>query len=322
MNDRRRPMNILVTGASGFIGRVLCPLLAARGHSVVAACREASRAPATARVVVVGGIGPETDWSTALDGVDTIIHLASRAHVLRDEAADPLAEFRRVNTQGTVQLARAARIAGVRRLVYVSSIGVHGSSGEVPLTEDSPIAPAEPYAVSKWEAEQGLRDALNGASTEWVVVRPPLVYGPGCPGNFRRLLALTARGLPLPLGSFDNRRSLVGVDNLADALALCAEHGEAAGRTFLVADDPPISTPALMATLAEGMGRPSRLWRLPTTWVMAAAGLVGRRAPLAKLCGTLQVDSARIRSLLGWTQPIPLRDGLLAAGRWYARRDR
>lgn len=310
--------SVLVTGSTGFVGRALCSALLARGHDVTAACRDIHQVPRACRAVGVGDIGPGTDWSDHLSGIDTVIHLASRAHVLAETASDPIASFRRVNVGGTLQLARAAREAGVRRLVFVSSIGVHGNAATEPIRENTPAAPAEAYAISKWEAELELRALLAQGLPELVIVRPPLVYGPDCPGNFRRLLGLVARGLPLPLGAFDNRRSLIGVDNLADVLALCVEHPGAAGETFVVADEPAISTPALMVTLAKGIGVKDRLWRAPPGLVRAAARLCGVGGTLDKLCGDLQVDSSRVRDRLGWVQPLPLREGLLAAGRWYA----
>ncbi len=311
-------MKILVTGASGFIGSALCAQLSAEGHAVRAAVRSRDRAPAGAEVRVTGEIDGSTDWGDALQGVAAVVHLAARAHVLRESAADPLAEFRRVNTGGTLNLARQAAGRGVRRFVYASSVGVNGERTTTkPFDEADAPRPAEPYAVSKWEAEQGL-EAVAGL--ERVVVRPPLVYGPGCRGNFLRLLQLARSGVPLPLASVRNRRSLVFLGNLLDALSACVTHPAAAGQTFLVCDDKAASTPELLHLIARAMDRPVHLFPAPHALLRLGAGLAGRRSEMDKLTASLVVDASKIRERLGWRPRFTLEQGLAATARGYAAR--
>lgn len=310
-------LTVLVTGATGFVGRALVPALAERGHAVRSAVRRAGSG--LLGEVAVGEIGPETDWSAALQGVDVVIHLAARVHVMQDTAADPLAAFRRVNTDGTERLARQAAEAGVRRLVLVSSIKVNGERAERPFTELDPPRPEDPYGISKAEAEAVLRRVAEEAGLEAVVVRPPLVYGPGVGGNFARLLALVERGLPLPLGAVDNRRSLVGRCNLVDFLVRCAEHPAAAGETFLVSDGEDLSTAELIRRLARALDRPVRLWPVPPALLYAAGRVTGRTAVVERLCGSLQIDSRKGRERLGWAPPATVEEELArTAAAWRA----
>jgi nucleoside-diphosphate-sugar epimerase len=309
---------VLVTGATGFVGRHLCAALAARGVGVRAAVRGRPEVPVpgAAEVVEVGDIGPATAWGAALDGVDAVIHLAARVHVMSDDSADPLSEYRRVNTAGTERLARQAAAAGVRRMVLASSVKVNGEEtapGAAFGASDVP-APADPYGVSKHEAEEAL---FSVAGIEGVVVRPPLVYGPGVRANFLALVRAVDRGVPLPLGRISNRRSLVYAGNLADALALCAAHPAAAGRTYLVSDGEPLSTPGLVRALARALGRPARLLPVPPAALRAAGALAGRRAAVARLCGSLVVDDAPLRAELGWAPPLGVDAGLAETVRAY-----
>lgn len=304
-------MRILVTGANGFVGRALCAVLAERGHLVVAVVRPGRAAPARTEAAVVGDLDGDTDWSKALHGVDAVVHLAARVHVMRDEADDPLAEFRRVNVAGTRRLAEQAAAAGVRRLVFVSSVKVNGdNSPGRPFTDADPPAPPDAYGLSKHEAEMALAAVAAATGLETVVVRPPLVYGPGAAGNFRVLLDAVRRGLPLPLAAVRNRRSLVFVGNLVDALALCAEHPAAAGRTYFVRDGEDVSTAQLFRLLARALGRPARLWPLPPALLRAAATLLGRTAAADRVLGSLQVDDGALRLSLGWRPPFTLAEGL------------
>lgn len=302
---------LLVTGATGFIGRALCMTAVRRGWTVRAAVRGGGP-PAGVDGVAVGDIDAQTCWDEALHGVDTVIHLAARVHVLRDAATDPLAEFRRVNAAATGQLARAAIRHGVRRLVFVSSVKVNGEAtrpGER-FRESDPPAPVDAYGRSKLEAEQLLRDIAAADGLEVVIVRPPLVYGPGVRGNFARLLATVRRGVPLPLASVDNARSLVYVGNLVDALLLCAVHPAAAGQTYLVSDGEDLSTPALLRAVAMAGSVRASLWPFPPSLLLAAGSLLGRRQDLVRLLESLQVDNGKIRSELGWVPPFSVAEAL------------
>lgn len=312
-------VRVLVTGATGFVGAALVPALRARGHVVRAALRREPAACDADERVVVGDLAPGTDWRAAVDGVDAVVHLAARVHVMHDAAADPLAEFRRVNVEGTVALARAAAAAGVRRFVFVSSIKVNGE-GTAPGTaysERDPPAPRDPYGRSKAEAETALRAVSAETGIEVVIVRPPLVYGPGVRANFLRLLAWAERGVPLPFGAVDNRRSLVYVGNLADALVACVEHPAAAGCVFLVSDGEDLSTGDLVRRIARALGRQPRLLPVPAGLLGGLARLAGRGAEADRLLGSLRVDPSALRERLGWSPPHRVDDALAATARWF-----
>lgn len=309
-------MRVLLTGATGFVGRHTVPLLVARGHHVRAALRSAKEGPW--EPAVVGDIGPDTDWTAALDGVDAVIHMAARVHVMRDKAADPLAEFRRVNTAGTVRLAEQAAAAGVKRFVFLSSIkAMVDESRPTPLEVATPPDPHSPYGISKLEAERALAAISARTGMEVAVIRPPLVYGPGAAGNMRALVKLVATGLPLPLGGIHNRRSLIYVGNLADAVVTVLEHPDAAGGTFLVQDGEPVSTADLVRAIAAAMGRPARLVPVPRGLMALGAALTGTRAVFDRLAGTLTVDDGPIRERLGWRPPHDLASGLRATAEWF-----
>jgi nucleoside-diphosphate-sugar epimerase len=310
---------VLVTGANGFVGRTLCAQLAASGFRT----RPAMRAPdpGTPEAVAVGDIGERTDWRAALTGVSHVAHLAARTHVLRETAADPVAEYRRINVQGTERLARSAAACGVRRLLFVSSVKVNGERTEGrPYTEADAPRPEDAYGVSKWEAEQALARIAADTGLEVVVLRPPLVYGPGVKGNFLRLMNLVARGAPLPLGAIANRRSLIFAGNLADAIASALVAREAAGKTYLLNDGEDVSTPDLVRRLAQSLGVKPRLIPVPLALLGLAASLAGRRAELARLAGSLQVDSTRVRRELAWRPPFTLAQGLEQTAQWYHSR--
>ncbi|HEY6896909.1 MAG TPA: NAD-dependent epimerase/dehydratase family protein [Rhodocyclaceae bacterium] len=314
---------VLVTGARGFVGSALLPALLAAGHRVRAAQRVAHSAPWPAAVepVTVGEIDGNTPWAEALAGVDRVIHLAARVHVLHDKAADPLALSRRVNVDGTLNLARQAAQAGVRRLVLVSSVKVHGEGGgDVIYNETSPLAPQDPYGISKAEAEAGLRHIGAETGLEWSLLRPPLVYGPGVGANFLRLLRLVESGLPLPLGSVRNQRDMVGVGNLVSALMACAFHPAAANQAFLVCDGVPQSTPELIRAIAHALGLPARLWPFPPALMRLAASLLGRGDELTRLAGSLRIDASRIRQQLAWTPPLSVDQELARTVAWYRQR--
>jgi len=308
-------MRVLVTGASGFVGTaMLRRLLQEPGCEVRAAVRRAD-VPLPARVVraIVPVVGPDTQWSEALAGCDAVVHLAARVHVMDDQAADPLSEFRRTNVQGTLALAQQAARAGVRRFVHVSSIKVNGEATRAgqAFGPDDPPVPQDAYAVSKLEAETGLRRL--DAGMEIVVIRPPLVYGDGVQGNFKSLMRAVSRGLPLPLGAIHNRRSFVALENLVDFLFVCCRHPAAAHQTFLVGDDYDLSTTELIRRLANAMDRPVRLLPVPMAWLTGAAAVFGRSATVQRLCANLQLDISKSRTLLAWTPPQSIDDALRSA---------
>ena len=307
---------VLVTGANGFIGRSLCAVLAAPGRKVRRAVR--TPVPGLPDAVAVGDIGPDTDWRAALEGVSGVVHLAARTHVLRETASDPLGEYRRINVSATERLARSAAAGGVRRLVFVSSVKVNGErTGERPFTEDGAPRPEDAYGASKWETEQALARIAAATGLEVVVVRPPLVYGPGVKGNFLRLMNLVARGAPLPLGTVENRRSFIYAGNLAGAIVQALDAPQAAGRTYLVSDGEDVSTPDLVRGLARALGVKPRILPLPLAALGFAATLAGKRAEFARLTGSLQVDSSRIRRELGWAPRYSVAQGLEETARWY-----
>lgn len=289
-------MRVAVTGAEGFIGRVLTAQLRQLGHEIVPIRRD----------------------SLALQAAEAVVHLAARAHVVHDTAADPLAEFRRANVAGTERLLEAAVGGGVRRFVFVSSIGVLGSdSGTRAFTASDPARPVEPYAQSKWEAEQRVRALATGTPTQFVIVRPPLVYGPGVTGNFLRLLKLVNSGAPLPFGRCDAQRSFIGVDNLCTLLAACIDHPAAAGQVLLAADGEDVTLPELLTAIGRGLGRPARLISVPWGLVEALAKLAGRGGDLARLAGSLRVDDGATRQLLGWRPGVRFEAGVRAMVEWY-----
>jgi nucleoside-diphosphate-sugar epimerase len=293
---------VVVTGSGGFVGRALSPMLAAAGHEVVA----------VPRALVADG---DRDASRAsLDALmrnaDVVIHLAARAHVMREGQSDPLSEFRRINVAGTLAIARAAVRAGVRRFVFVSSIGVFGTSSIDRFSERSQIAPEEPYAVSKWEAELALRELERESGSDVVVVRPALVYGPHAKGNFLRLLRLVASGVPLPFGAIVNQRSFIGVTNLCDLLHSCAIHPNAAHETFVAADGEDISTSALLTMMSKAMGRPDRQFSFPLPILRTALTAVGLRKEFLRLTGSLLVDAGHARATLQWRPQRSLQEGI------------
>lgn len=311
---------VLVTGATGFIGRHLLARLLRDGHAVRGTFRTrgpGAPLPAGAAAVPIEAIGPETEWGHLLAGVDTVFHLAARVHVMKEPGGDPLALYREVNVAGTARLARQAATAGVRRLVFLSSVKAHGEETREPYREDSPLAPRDPYGISKMEGEEALRRIEREAGLEIVILRPPLVYGPGVKANFLALLRWVDRGWPLPLASTRNARSLIYVGNLVDALTRCGDDPRAAGKTYLVSDGEDVSTSGLVRSMAAALGRPPRLVPFPTGALTLAGRLTGRRATVERLVGSLRVDAARIRRELGWSPPWSLEEGLRQTAAWY-----
>jgi nucleoside-diphosphate-sugar epimerase len=315
-------LRVLVTGSNGFVGRATVSACLHAGFAVRAGVRRRTGANAAnfseqalrlpADVVEYGALASNTDWSSALDNVDCVIHLAARAHVMSDRASDPLAEFRQTNVEGTLSLARAAAARGINKFIYVSSIKVNGertSLGHPFTAEDEPL-PADPYGISKFEAEQGLRELEQHSELDVVIVRPVLVYGPGVKANFRTIMRVLNTGVPLPLGGLSNRRSLVGLGNLANFLVTCAQLEAAAHKTFLVSDGEDLSTSELLRRLALLLDRPVRLFNFPTSALERVAMLLGKGNVAQRLLGTLQVDSSATRAALGWVPPFSVDEEL------------
>ncbi|MCG9026038.1 UDP-glucose 4-epimerase family protein [Laribacter hongkongensis] len=324
-------MRVLVTGANGFVGTATVRHLLQGGVCEVRrALRSATPAAhdpsATPDTVAVGDIDGATDWCAALAGVDVVVHTAARVHMMRETEADPLVTFRRINTEGSVNLARQAAEAGVRRLVFISSVKVNGEAtppGQPFRPQDPVLCPDDPYGISKFEAEQGLREVAAATGLEVVVIRPVLVYGPGVRANFESMMKWVARGVPLPLGAIRaNRRSLVGLDNLVDLIACCATHPAAAGQVFFAADGEDVSTTELLTRVGAELGKPARLLPVPPVLLQAGARLAGCGAVVQRLCGSLQVDISANTRLLGWQPPLSLGAGLSrAAGAFLAAQE-
>jgi nucleoside-diphosphate-sugar epimerase len=299
-----------VTGADGFVGRRLSQLLASVGHEVVAVSRH--------HIMAGGKQMPLTTLQSNIDDSEVVIHLAARAHVMRETHAEPIEEFRKTNLDLTLSVAQMAAKAGVNRFVFVSSIGVLGnSSGDRVLAESDPPSPQEPYAVSKWEAEQQLHRLTADSNLPIVIVRPPLVYGPNVRGNFLRLLNLVASSMPLPLGGINNCRSYVGLNNLCDFLLVCAFHFDASGKTFHISDGQDISTSGLVRMIANEMRRSRRIMRCPSWLLNAAAAAVGRQKDVERLTANLRVDSNFARSTLDWCPRTSLQEGLAEMVLWF-----
>ena len=308
---------VLVTGASGFVGRALVERLLREGTAVRAAVRGAGAAlPAGCERVVVGNLGRDNDWRGAVGGASAVVHCAARVHVVRDESIDPLTAFREANRDGSTALAHQAAEAGVRRFVFVSTIGVNGAEtfGR-PFTAADKPAPHSPYAVAKHEAEVGLR--AIGADTKMgiVIVRPPLVYGAGAPGNFRTLMRALRSGWPLPLGAIENRRSFIAIDNLIDLLSVSLRHDAAPGLTMLASDGEDLSTTEFLRRTARAMGTRARLVPLPMAWLRKATALAGRPELGQRLCGSLETNIEPTWTALGWRPPVAVDEALARAVR-------
>jgi len=305
-------MRYLITGGNGFIGRSLCAYLVCGGYAVTGAVRSSCELPAGVDSVVVGMVDGRTDWTEALRGVDVLVHLAARVHVPREKAEYSLKEFRKVNVAGTNNLARFAAANAVKRFVYVSSIGVNGTQTEAGCTfseTDNPN-PNSAYALSKWEAEQCLLRVADETGMGVVIVRPPLVYGYGAPGNFGWLVRAVQGGWPLPLGAVHNLRSFVALDNLVDFIVTCMSHPKAVNQTFLVSDGHDLSTTELVSGLARASEVPQRLVPVPQWVLRAGAALLDKSHVAQRLCSNLQLDISKARHVLGWQPSISIDEGL------------
>jgi nucleoside-diphosphate-sugar epimerase len=300
----------LVTGGSGFVGRALINRLTLiAGSTVIAPVRNvATKFPVGVRSIPFTNLDATFNWSDELKDVDCVVHAAARVHVMNDVSGDPLAAFRKVNVEATLNLARQAAASGTKRFIFISSIKVNGEGAEpgtVYRADDVP-APIDPYGVSKLEAEQGLKELAAVTGMEVVIIRPVLVYGPGVKANFLSMMRWLYRGVPLPFGAVHNQRSLVAIDNLVDLIVTCSDHPAAANQVFLVSDGEDVSTTQLLRKLAGALGKPARLLPIPVWLMSGAAALLGKRALSDRILGSLQVDISKNRQLLGWTPPVTL----------------
>lgn len=303
-------MRVLVTGATGFVGRTLVPMLLEAGHEVVAATRSPQTLPCQS--FVVGDIGPETDWSKPLEKVDAVVHLAARAHKLKDDASDPEQAFMDTNARATENLVRQAQAC---RFIFLSTIGVHGNaSNGAPISEGSPLQPHDPYTCSKLEAEQAVK--VGGSYT---IIRPPLIYGQGAPGNLEQLCSRISTGKPMPLGNASGKRSMISVRNIGSLIVRALEDDRALNQTFVVADERPIQTNDLIRCLAKEMGISLKLTNLPAPLLKGGATLLGKSSTFEKLFGDLLVDSSKVRSELDWQPPFEPAEDLAMMARAYAR---
>ena len=306
----------LITGGNGFVGSGVIVRLAAEGVETLAGVRrDIVSMPKGVRIVPVADITVNTDWRQVLVGVKILVHLAARVHVMHDTESNPLTAFRVVNVEGTLNLARQAAAAGVKRFVFISSVKVNGECtppGRA-FTEADESNPEDAYGQSKHEAEKGLRQLSAYTGMEVVIIRPPLVYGPGVKANFAALMRAVQRGWPLPLGAVHNQRSLVALDNLVDFIVTCITHPQAANQTFLVSDGQDLSTTELVRGMAQAAGVPARLLPVPVWALQAGATLLGKGDAVQRLCGNLQVDMSKARSLLGWVPPVTVEEGLRRA---------
>lgn len=308
---------VLVTGANGFVGHAVVNELAKRGRVVMAGVRQGSsdssfKAPTSVETVSLGDLSDEPAFGDVFSSIDTVVHCAARAHVMNERGTDLLSTYRKHNTQATLNLARQATTAGVRRFVFISTIKVNGEQTSLgqPFTEGDVLASSDPYGVSKLEAEQGLLALAKESKMDVVIIRPVLVYGKGVKGNFYTMIRLVNSGIPLPFGKIINKRSLVSLDNLVDLIITCIDHPKAANQVFLAGDGEDVSTTQLLRQLAQAMGKSSRLVRVPLFVLTMLAAMLGKKAAVQRSLGSLQVDISKIRSVLGWQPIMSLEEGL------------
>lgn len=319
-------MKCLLTGASGFVGRALCERLLTENYEVIAPCRSPGTLPANERLQspLITGLNGDVDWQTMLSGANVVVHLAARAHIMRDTVSNPLTEYRKINVEGTLNLARQAAQSGAKRFVYISSIKVNGEetfSGQPFTTQDTPSS-VDPYAISKYEAEIGLQKLAKETGLEVVIIRPPLVYGPEVKANFLRMIHWLKKGVPLPLGDINNVRSFVFLDNLVDLIIICLNHPNAANQTFLVSDGEDLSTTEILKRLAKHLGVSTRLIPIPAVILKMGFLFIGRPELARRLCGSLQVDISKNHDLLNWTPLYSVDTGLNKTVSWYLNRDK
>jgi nucleoside-diphosphate-sugar epimerase len=315
-------MNVLITGATGFVGSALIKRLENDDCCIRALVRTGKpfvHLAAAIEQVAVQPLSDKTEFGHALDKIDVVVHLAARTHVIKESIADPLSEYRAINKAGTERLARQAAEAGVKRMVFLSSVKVNGEGRPEPYTEIDLPLPNDPYSISKREAEESLKKVEAETGLEVVVIRPPLVYGPGVKANFLRLMQIIERGFPLPLASVRNLRSLIYIGSLVDAISVCMVHPKSAGQTYLVSDGEDLSTPELIRRLSFAMGRSARLLPFPPTLMRLAGTILGKGAAVNRLLGTLSIDSTKIRRELGWQSPFTMKQGLAETAKWFRK---
>jgi UDP-4-keto-D-QuiNAc 4-reductase len=304
---------ILVTGGTGFLGHALCLRLANQYPLRITVRNTVNNELLPNTEAHLASLAVDQDWSCILSGVSVLVHCAARVHIMKDKSSDPLADFISINVDGTLNLARQAAKSGIKRFIFISSIKVNGEETMMgrPFTADQDAKPIDPYGISKFEAEEGLRSLAVETSMEVVIIRPPLIYGPGVKANFLSMIEWLMRGVPLPLGSIvDNRRSFVYIDNLVDLIVCCVDHPAAANQTFLVSDDNDMSTAGLLSAIGIAMDQSIRLLRFPVKWIQVISRLIGKPGISQRLCSSLQVDIQKTKELLGWTPPVKVEDGL------------
>ena len=315
-------INVLITGATGFIGGALCRRMLQAGWQVRGTVRTLSdqeRLPTGVEAVIIGSIGPDTAWAAALAGTDAVVHLAARTHVTRELDQDPLQAYRSIDVEGTEWLARSAAAAGVKRFLYLSSVKVNGEGKKEPYTELDAPAPEDAYGISKREAEQALHRVSAETGMQMVIIRPPLVYGPGVKANFLRLMQIVDRRIPLPLSRIQNSRSMIYLDNLVDAIMTCIVEKDAAGKTYLVSDGEDVSTPKLIRRIAASLERKACLFPFSPKLIWLAGKCIGKTRAVDRLLGSLAVDSSKIQRELNWTPPYTMERGLEETAKWFKR---
>ena len=316
-------MKVLVTGASGFVGSILCGELLSRGHDVSAAVRRSGSAPSGTKEILVGDIDASTDWSHALEGQDAVIHLAARVHVMIESATDPLAEFRRINTAGTRRLAAESKSSGIEKFIFLSSIKANGEATDSkPFTVNDAPHPEDPYGVSKLEAEQAIESIAEGAGTQFSIIRTPLVYGPGVGGNFLRLLKIVDKRLPIPLAAVKNRRSMVSVWNLCDLIAHLLKSDQPGSQLVLVSDKERLSTPELVRAIGRGLDKPARLLWIPVFLLKLAGKAAGKKSEIDRLVGSLEIEVGSTAPDFTWSAPQSAIEGILATSRLWKQSSR
>lgn len=309
-------MKILVTGANGLIGKALCALLEESGDQVIRTVRTST----TPGEISVGDLDRHTRWDSVLDTtIDAVVHLAGKVPLSERETDAQASQYRQVNALGTINLARQCANSGVRRFIFISTVKVLGEGKNESYRADDLARPTDAYAISKWEAEQALFQIARESGMAVIILRPPLVYGPGVKGNFLRLLQVIEKRHPLPLGAIRNRRSLIYLGNLVDIVRLCLVHPEAPGKTFLVSDGDDVSTPELIRRIAEAMQRRPFLVPVPVAWMEWAGATLDKRAAVDRLIGSLAVNIAPVQETLGWRPPFTMQSGLVATAQWYAK---